>query len=82
MQTVFQCCPFYGTFNNILVSKVQKKRLKITLAITECQAIKNNDFLCIDLKRNTNFRHLHVNANLLFTAFLNLINQLFILLLI
>lgn len=49
MQTVFNVVHFYGTFNNILVSKVQK-RLKNTLAITECQAIKTNDFLCIDLK--------------------------------
>lgn len=49
MQTVFNVVHFYGTFNNILVSKVQKK-VKNILAITECQAIKTNDFLCIDLK--------------------------------
>lgn len=28
----------------------KKKKVKNTLAITECQAIKTNDFLCIDLK--------------------------------
>lgn len=27
-----------------------KKKVKNILAITECQAIKTNDFLCIDLK--------------------------------
>lgn len=34
----------------ILFPKYKKKKVKNILAITECQAIKTNDFLCIDLK--------------------------------
>lgn len=45
LQTVFNVVHFYGTFNNILVSKVQKKNRLNNLAITECQAIKQMTFV-------------------------------------